>query len=118
MDYFSRLIEIYKLSKETSKEVINHVKSIIARHGIPQQIVSDNGPQFSAIEFSMFAKEYGFTHTTSIPRYPQVNGEAERAVKTIKGLLKKADDPYRALLIYRTTPLQNGYSPAELLMNR
>ena len=39
-------------------------------------------------------------------------------MKTIKDLLKKNPDPYQALLNYHTTPLQNGYSPAELLMGR
>ena len=43
------------------------------------------------------------------------NGEAERAVKTIKSLLGKEEDP---LLFYRAAPLQVGYSPAELLMSR
>ena len=50
--------------------------------------------------------------------YPQSNGEAERAVKTIKALLNKASDPSMALLAYRSTPLQCGFSPAELLMSR
>ena len=55
------------------------------------------------------------------PKYPQSNGEAERGMQTVKSLLKKADqdDPYLALLAYRSTPLSvSGYSPAELLMNR
>ena len=39
-------------------------------------------------------------------------------MQTIKNLFKKASDPYIALLNYRSTPLQHGKSPAELLMNR
>ena len=119
IDYFSRYIEIAKLSGESSSNVIKHLKSIFARHGIPQEMFTDNGPQYSSREFSKFAENYGFIHTTSSPRFPQSNGEAERGVQTVKNLLKKSDDPYLALLIYRSTPLPNSnYSPAELLMSR
>ena len=118
VDYLSRYIEIARLTKETSSEVIRQLRIIFARHGIPREVISDNGPQFASWEFSKFAKAYDFIHTTSSPRYPQSNGEAERAVRTIKALLKKADDPPLALLAYRSTPLKNGYSPAELLMCR
>lgn len=86
--------------------------------GIPQIVISDNGPQYSATSFKEFANLYGFTHTTSSPLFPQANGAAKRAVHTIKDLLNKSDDPYLAILAYRSTPLENGYSPAELLMGR
>ncbi|UYV70814.1 hypothetical protein LAZ67_8000723, partial [Cordylochernes scorpioides] len=56
--------------------------------------------------------------TTSSPKYPQSNGMAESAVKMIKARLKKSQDPYLGLLAYRTTPLENGFSPSELLMGR
>jgi len=66
-----------------------------------------------------FAKKYSFKNQTSSPRFPQSNGEAERGVQTLKKLLKTSDDPYLALLSYRSTPQPNiGYSPAKLLMNR
>ena len=118
VDYYSRWIEVTRLNKLTSQEVINHTRSIFARHGIPEIVVSDNGPQYSADLYATFAREYDFEHVTSSPHYPQGNGEAERAVKTVKGMLRKSGDPYLALLTYRSTPLENGYSPAQLLNSR
>ena len=118
IDYYSRYIEIMKLEKTDSEAVINALKSMFARHGIPESVMSDNGPQYASQLFQSFAKEYNFISVTSSPRYPQANGEDERAVRTIKNLLNKSPDPYRALLAYRNTPLHNSYSPAELLMSR
>ena len=68
--------------------------------------------------FKQFSEEYNFAHVTSSPQYPASNGEAEQAVRTVKTMLRKCADPYLAMLIYRSTPLQNGYSPGELLMGR
>lgn len=91
-------------------------KNIFAHHGIPEVMMSDNGPQFSG-QFS-FAASNGFKHITSSPGFPQSNGEAEQAAQTVKNLLKKAADSYMALLAYRATALQNGYCPAQLLMGQ
>ncbi len=118
VDYYSRYVEIARLNQLTAEEIITHTKSIFARHGIPEEVVSDNGPQYSSQAYAEFAKAYQFRHITSSPYFAQSNGEAERAVGTVKSLLKKSTDPYLALLAYRTTPLQNGYSPSELLMCR
>ena len=118
VDYYSRYIELAKLRNTTADEVILHTKSIFARHGIPERLISDNGPQYTSEAFEQFAKSYGFDHITSSPYFLQSNGEAERAVQTIKNLMKKEDDMYLAILSYRTTPTEIGYSPAELLMNR
>ena len=118
VDYYSRYIEISKLSGTTADNIINHTKSIFARHGIPEVVYSDNGPQFSSEAHKQFALAYHFKHVTSSPYFPQSNGEAEKAVGTIKRLLRKEGDPYLALLAYRSTPLAIGYSPAELLMSR
>ena len=119
VDYFSRNIELAHLQSSTSSEtVIAHCKSIFARHGIPEVVQSDNGPQFASHKFARFATDYGFTQETSSSHYPQANGEAEREVQTVKNFLLKAEDPYLALLNYRATPLQCGFSPAEMSMGR
>ena len=59
-----------------------------------------------------------FTTTLVVPITPQSNEETERVVQTITSILNKATDPYLGLLSYGTTPLVNGYPPAELLMGR
>ena len=107
-----------KLSSTISSSVIQHIKSILARHGIPEVFVSDNSSQFSSTAFTQFAMDYGFHHQTNNPNYPQSNREAECAVQTVKSMLNKATDPYLGLLSYQATPIANGYSPAELLMGR
>ena len=80
VDYYSRFIEVVKLNRTTATEVINRTKTIFARHGIPEVVFSDNGPQYSAEEYEKFSQDYQFEHKTSSPYYPQANGEVERAV--------------------------------------
>ena len=119
VDYYSKWIEVDKLDDLTSRNTISYLKSQFSRHGIPDQLITDNGSQFTSSEFNAFTKCYGFEHTTSSPHYPQANGKVERAVQTVKTLLKKGADPYQALLNYRNTPLERiNLSPAQLLMGR
>ncbi|KAL9987206.1 hypothetical protein ACROYT_G001477 [Oculina patagonica] len=90
VDNYSKFFEVSYLPNSKSKTVINHIKPQLARYGIPEVIVSDNGPKFNSHEFAKFAKEYSFKHITLSPRYPQSNGLAERAVQKAKNLMKKA----------------------------
>lgn len=71
VDYYSKFFEISHLLNSRNKTVINHIKPNLARYGIPEIMVSDNGPEFSSYEFEEFAKYYGFKHTTTSPIYPQ-----------------------------------------------
>ena len=119
VDYFSRYVEVLKLTTTTSASIITALKTTFSRHSIPDTLVTDNGPQYSSQEFSEFAKSYDFKHQTSSPYHPQGNGEAECAVRTVKSLLKDCSDPHLALLSYRTTPLPFfNHSPAQLLISR
>ncbi|KAJ8400337.1 hypothetical protein AAFF_G00397200 [Aldrovandia affinis] len=54
----------------------------------PNELLMDNGPQFSGRDFQQFAMEYDFIHITTSPHNPQANGEAEQAVQTAKKILK------------------------------
>ena len=87
--------------------------------GIPETVVSNNGPQYKSAEFVQFAKAYDFNHTTSSPLFAQSNGQAKRTIKTLKKLLKMSKDIAIAMLIYHSTPFSwCRLSPAELLMGR
>ena len=111
------LLKVY-LPSLTSATVIGKLKNFFSHHGVPETVVSDNGTQFSSAEFRTFADRWNFSHVTSSPHYPQSNGAAERAVKTVKEILRQ-DDIFLALLSYRSAPIPDlGASPAELAMGR
>ncbi len=96
VDYHSRYIEIAHLTNMTRAQTIGKLKNMFAHWGIPDEVFTDNGTQFTSQEFRNFATTYGFTHTTSSPHFPQSNGEGERAVQTAEKILKQ-DDPFLAL---------------------
>ncbi|XP_048255233.1 uncharacterized protein K02A2.6-like [Haliotis rufescens] len=123
VDYFSDFFEVDMITDKTGKQVIQKFKSHLARHGIPDTIISDNGSGFNSQDFADLANKYEFTHITSSPAFPQSNGKVESAVKSAKRLIKKCSkagsDPYLALLDIRNTPNEGmSTSPAQRLFNR
>ena len=102
----------------TTAQVVTKLKATFARYGVADEVVSDNGPQFSSEEFKELARKLDFTHITSSPHHPQGNGHAERAVQIAKRILRQKDS-LLARMCYRSTPCSStGVSPAELLMGR
>jgi hypothetical protein len=121
IDYMSNYPEVAQIKNKDAKTVINTLKPIFARHGIPGELTSDNVP-FTSHAFLEFALDYGFKYSPISPRDSNANGKAEMGVKIIKKLMRKAYDTKGdinlAILNYRATPLENGLSPAEMLMGR
>ena len=119
VDYYSKFIEVDELHDQTTYSIVRALKNQYSRHGIPEKCRSDNGPQFSSSDFRQFCEEYGVKHITSSPHFQRSNGEAERGIQTVKRIWKKSKDKHKALLNYRTTPLEGiNLSPAQLLMGR
>ena len=97
---------------------------------LPEEVVSDNGPQFVSNEFAEFMTKNGIKHTLVPPYHPQSNGAAERSVRVVKeALVKQVLEGNKSrsmkhrladfLLRYCTTPHSNtSATPAELLMKR
>ena len=122
-DSYSGWFELNSMTNTTSKAVITKLKSHFARFGVPDELYSDNGPQYASTEFKNFSQIWGFKHITSSPGYPQSNGLAEKAVQSAKDLLEKCrrdnSDPYIALLNQRNTPRDDILgSPSQRLMAR
>jgi hypothetical protein len=89
VDYFFNFFELDQLRSKTSNEVIGKLKSHFARYGVPDQLITDNGPPNNSETFREFAREFEFEHITSSPGYPKSNGKSENAVRTAKRLVKK-----------------------------
>ena len=124
VDAHSKWIDAHIVSSTSANVTIEKLRSTFATHGLPQTIVSDNGPAFTAVEFQEFLKQNGVEHLRSTPYHPSSNGLAERAVQTVKRGVKRLTGTLevrlaRFLFKYRVTPqTTTGIAPAELLMGR
>ena len=101
----------------------DHLEELFSVEGIPDEIMSDNGPPFNGKEFSSYLTGLGIRHTTSSPNYPRSNGFIERQIQTVKRLIEKANSSGRshqeALTGLRAQPLGDGLpSPSEILHGR
>ena len=121
-DSFSDFIEVDFINDTKTKTIVAACKRNFARHGTPQVVVTDNGPQFDNEEWSRFAKDWSFAHVTSSPYHAQGNGKAESAVKSMKQLFKKCGksgaDFWQALQQHRNTPNAIGASPNQRIFSR
>ena len=84
IDAHSKWLEACQMSSTTSTATIQHLRTIFSRFGLPETLVSDNGPQFSSEEFKSFCHKNGIYHSLIVPYHPSSNGMAERAVQTFK----------------------------------
>ena len=110
IDYYSNFWEVDRLPNTKTSTTILKLKSHFARYGIPGQVTSNNGPQFTSDEFADSPKTQDFEHLTISPGNSKANGKAKSGVKTAKRILKKSikagTHPYLAVLDYRNTPMQ------------
>jgi len=125
IDAHSKWMEVKIMNSITASKTIEQLKIIFASHGLPQKVITDNGPTFTSKEFSEFMCQNGIVHVTSAPYHPSTNGLAERAVQAFKQGIKRItgdtiqDRLSKFLFHYRITPhTTTGVPPAELLMGR
>ncbi|PIO58024.1 integrase core domain protein, partial [Teladorsagia circumcincta] len=128
VDAFSKWPEVIPMTSTTSTATLRKLRRLFAQFGLPHIIVSDNGTQFTSVEFQNFCRSNGIKHVRSPPFHPQSNGQAERFVDTFKRSLAKmknngptVDALQTFLFTYRNTPCTAspfGRSPAENFIGR
>lgn len=133
VDAYSKWIEVFCMSKTTSAQTAQKLDTLFAAYGYPEELVTDNGPQFTSDEFQEFLQHRGIRHTRTPPYHAASNGAAERLVRTTKtALLKQVLCDNLAgvkrttqerlndfLLSYRCTPSSvTAKTPAELFLKR
>ena len=97
VDAHYKWLEVVPMSNTTTEKTLDVFRSMFARYGLPEQLASDNGPQFISSEFQRFMKENGIKHIGTSPYHPALNGKAERFVQTLKQSLKASKNDLGSL---------------------
>eukprot|EP00057_Strongylocentrotus_purpuratus_P026705 XP_011681179.1 PREDICTED: uncharacterized protein LOC105446277 [Strongylocentrotus purpuratus] len=128
VDYATRYVEAIPLKTITTVEVAEALLSVYSRVGIPNEVMSDLGPQFVSSLMREVSRLLSIRQVTSSRYHPICNGLVERYNGLIKTALRRlcADEPrewdrYLPALLFalRETPSSSlGYSPFELLYGR
>jgi len=93
VDAHSKWPEVIPMISTTSSATIHELRRLFSSFGLPKQLVSDNGPQFTSDEFKEFLKANHVKHICSAPYHLSSNGAAERFVRTLKQALQTEHHP-------------------------
>ncbi|KAL1419639.1 hypothetical protein MTO96_025209 [Rhipicephalus appendiculatus] len=125
VDAFSKWVAVLPVTTPSAGATIAALRQVFTAQGLPDIIVSDNGPTFASAEYLAWLTKNGIRRMMVPPYHPASNGAAERVVQTIKDKLKKSQagdfrtQVARILFQYRTTPHDvTGRAPCELLLGR
>ncbi|KFD66923.1 hypothetical protein M514_20789 [Trichuris suis] len=125
VDSHPKWLEVEPLSSMDSIQVIYCLARLFATHGLPDVLVSDNGPSFDSKQFHMFCMANKIKFLRIASYHPASNGQVEKLVHTTKQALRAMmPDKWgialsRFLLNYRLTPHSaTAFSPAEILLRR
>ena len=127
VDAHSKWPEVFVMSSTTATATIVVLRQLCAAYGLPAQVVTDNGSQFTSDEFATFMKMNGIKHIKSAPYHPATNGLAERFVQSLKQALKTSLSGGKTLhhrlsnflLTYRSSPhATTGVTPCSLFLKR
>ena len=88
VDAHSKWPEVFEMSSTSTSKTITVLRQLFAKYGLPEQVVSDNGPQFTSDEFRHFVKDNGIKHIRCAPYHPASNGAVERFNQTFKQTLR------------------------------
>ncbi|XP_026536203.1 uncharacterized protein K02A2.6-like, partial [Notechis scutatus] len=91
VDAYSNWLEVHKIKSTTTEAVVKKLNRLFATHGLPDVLVSDNGPQFTALVFEQYLADRGIRHALTSPAHPAANGRAERMVQFTKKTLHKME---------------------------
>jgi len=125
-DRFSGWTEAKRPATQSFKSIKKCFLGWFKTFGVPDEISADGGPPFQSSEYKSFLKTWDITARLSSAYYPQNNGRAEVAVKSMKRTLLGNIDPTtgeldteaatRAILAQCNTPTQQSkLSPSELV---
>ncbi|GJZ47842.1 reverse transcriptase domain-containing protein [Tanacetum coccineum] len=89
IDYVSKWAESEALPTNDTQVVVNFLKKIFSRFGIPKALISDRGTHFCNCQMEKTLKKYGVHHRIATTYHPQTSGQVENTNRALQRILEK-----------------------------
>ena len=128
VDYGSRFPDAIPLKTTTSQDVAEALLEYLSRVGLPEEILTDRGSNFTSDLMEKLYQMLGIRGIRTSAYHPQTDGMVERYIATFKAGLKKYVDkfpnewnkaiPYVLFACRSVIHQSTGFSPFEIIFGR
>ena len=86
-EYLTKWVDAYAIPNKNAETILNCFIQFVCAHGVPEELITDQGREFCNQLNDLFCKKMGITHKVASAYHPQTGGHTERFNRTLSNML-------------------------------
>ena len=111
VDHFTRYMRAYVTKDQKTSTVTKCLyEEFISIFGAPEKLITDQGKAFTSEVVTKLCTQFGVGKTSTMPYYPQGNGQVEQTHQTLENMIGKLEDEHKKQWPKHLAKLTHAYN--------